>query len=272
MHQWNMKKSFAFPFWWRHSSEPTTKWRSVELWNHSFQSTFWLFHIRCLWLVLFVQGHCKTHLPEVAYNSYIIHMDAHIIYKALGFSHLSILASDWKRPGPEPASFFVILPPVQPHLSDPVPAPLAPLWSQIIVVLTRRRRSQRPGLQVKAQTNVSLLRMWALEWNLKIDQFIYIVLLQEELTSLTVFVQTFCLLGVKLWQDIKKKRQLITVLLLHLHAPEIWTHNLYKWTLNHISPTKNSPQKKNVRPFWPENSFLHHLPTSVGGPFKAPHV
>ena len=51
-------------------SEKTLKWtkgRSVEVWNHAFQSTIRLFTIRCLWLVLSVQGHCKSHLwPEEA--------------------------------------------------------------------------------------------------------------------------------------------------------------------------------------------------------------
>ena len=66
-------------------------------------------------------------------------------------------------------------------------------------------------------------------------------------------MQTFCLLGVKLWQDInKRKRPLITLVSRHLHAPE-------KWILNHISPNKNST-KKNVRPFWPENSFFASSP------------
>ncbi len=70
MQQWNMKKIIhVFPFWWsvirkRHSSEPkAVPWKFGT--THSNRQR--LFTIRCLWLVLSVQGHCKSHLwPEEA--------------------------------------------------------------------------------------------------------------------------------------------------------------------------------------------------------------
>lgn len=83
--------------------------------------------------------------------------------------------------------------------------------------------------------------------------------MQEERTSLTLFVQTFCLLGVNLWQDINKKTSIDNSTSRHLHAPE-------KWFLNHISPNKNSNKKKRqsilTREFLfasPSNGWAQHL-------------